>query len=105
MTKKAILNTIKSTVLGFLPDARVLLFGSRANGNYTNDSDYDVLVVTNKTFQPKIKITWESKISKALINSLDAPFDVILQSKKEISSNKKLQGHIAYYALQDAVEL
>lgn len=105
MSNKEILNTIKSTVHGFLPDARVLLFGSRATGKYHRDSDYDLLVVTEKTYHPRVKMNWESKIRKTLVYSLDAPFDVILQSEKEVASKKELYGHIVRYAMQEAVEL
>lgn len=105
MTKEAVLNTIKSTVHSFLPDSRVLLFGSRVTGDFTKDSDYDLLIITKKTYSPKSQMGWESKIRKALVYAVDAPFDVILQSNKEVSAKKNLNGHIVHYAIQQAVEL
>jgi hypothetical protein len=47
----------------------------------------------------------ESKIRKALINALNMPFDVIIQSEKEVSEKKNLSGHIVYYAMKEAVEI
>jgi uncharacterized protein len=98
-------NTIKSIVNSFLPNAQVLLFGSRARGEFSVDSDFDLLIITRQTFSPRIKMNWESKIRKSLINTLDLPFDIIIQSKKEVSEKKDLSGHIVYYAMKDAVEI
>jgi predicted nucleotidyltransferase len=99
------LQTIKSTVGGFLPDAKVLLFGSRARGQATKDSDYDLLIVTNDTFAPRVKMDWESKIRKALVYALKAPFDVILASTNEVEEKKNLTGHIVQYAIREGVEI
>jgi len=105
MNYQQTLQSIKSTVKSFLPDSKVLLFGSRATGKADQESDYDLLVVTSDTFEPRVKMSWESKIRKALVYSLKAPFDVILESEKEVNEKKNLTGHIVYYAMKEAVEL
>ena len=97
--------TIKSTVESFLPASKVLLFGSRARGEFDHQSDYDLLIVTNYALEPRVKMDWENKIRRALVFSLKAPFDVIVESKDEINEKKNLQGHIIYYAMKEAVEL
>lgn len=79
--------------------------GSRARGEFSSDSDYDLLIITQDTFDPRTKMNWESKIRKALVNELSLPFDVIIQSKKEVSEKKDLYGHIVYYAMKEAVEI
>ena len=96
---------IKSTVKSFLPESKVLLFGSRARGESDQQSDYDLLIVTSNTFEPRVKMDWENKIRKALVFSFKAPFDVILESEDEIKEKKNLRGHIVYYAMKEAVEL
>jgi predicted nucleotidyltransferase len=105
MITQQIIQAIKSTVSSFLPDSRVLLFGSRATGHADKESDYDLLIVTNVTFTPRVKMDWENKIRKALVHALNAPFDVILESEKEIEEKKNLYGHIVRYAMKEAVEL
>jgi len=99
------INSIKFTVHTFLPEAQVLLFGSRAKGQNTERSDYDLLIITQRTYEPRENMHWESKISKALIASLRAPFDVIVQSNEDIALKGNSKGSILYYALKDAVEL
>jgi uncharacterized protein len=41
-----ILPLIKNQVLTIVPDAKVVLFGSRAKGQPTSESDWDILVLT-----------------------------------------------------------
>ena len=105
MNSPQTLTAIKSTVNSFLPGSQVLLFGSRAKGNEHAESDYDLLIITADTFAPREKMAWENKIRKALVYSLDLPFDVIMQSKSEVKEKRELTGHIVYYAMKEAVAL
>jgi hypothetical protein len=97
--------SIKSTIGSFLPGAKVFLFGSRARGQARMDSDYDLLIITNDTFAPRVKMDWESKIRKALVIALKAPFDVIIASEREIDEKKNLTGHIVQYAVREGKEI
>jgi predicted nucleotidyltransferase len=45
-----ILNQIKSQVKAVIPDAKIGLFGSRANGYATEESDWDILILTMDKF-------------------------------------------------------
>ena len=105
MSNQQTFKAIKSIVQSFLPDAQVLLFGSRGRGEESIGSDYDLLVITNDTLAPRIKMNWESKIRKALVYSLNAAFDVILQSKNELREKRELPGHIVHFAMKDAIEI
>lgn len=97
------LQNIKLTVHHYLPGSKVLLFGSRARKEETKDSDYDVMIITQQSFSPREKISWCSKISKALVKLLDAPVDVIINSKEETEIKRALPGHLVRWALKDAV--
>ena len=46
--ERAFLRLVKKTVLGLQSSADVLLFGSAARGDRGNDSDYDVLILTDQ---------------------------------------------------------
>jgi uncharacterized protein len=104
MNKNLLLN-IKTVIHSFFPDAKVLLFGSRARGDERKDSDYDLLVITKSTFPAQEKVSWRSKIDKALVKSIHAPVDVILNSEEEIESKKTLPGHVVQWALKEGVWL
>ncbi|GGA94912.1 nucleotidyltransferase domain-containing protein [Puia dinghuensis] len=50
-----ILASIKSKVHRVLPDAKVMLFGSRAYGNPTSESDWDILILTPGPVNSELK--------------------------------------------------
>lgn len=105
MSNKEFLNSIKTTVLSYIPDAKVLVFGSRARGDFNTHSDFDLLVVTKNTIGAKEKMDMESRISKSLVYSLHKPFDVLLYSQLEVELKKNARGLIIFHALKDAIEL
>jgi predicted nucleotidyltransferase len=55
MDQKVFLDKIKEQVLKEDENASVILFGSRARGDYRDDSDWDILVLTNKEVDGKLK--------------------------------------------------
>jgi predicted nucleotidyltransferase len=101
---ETILETIKSTVRGHIPDAEVSLFGSRARNTADPDSDYDILVITNKELSPKEKIPLKTAIRKDLLKS-DIRTDILIQSSKEIRKKKLLPGHIIKNILKESILL
>lgn len=104
MTKNQIIETIKSTAHEYLPDAEVLLFGSRARKDDRSDSDYDILLVTKNNLIPKEKLLLRTKIRKALL-SLGIRSDILIQSKNEVDQKKNLPGHIVRRILREAILL
>ena len=55
LTDKEILTQIKTAVEEILPDAKVFLFGSRARGDWHEESDWDILVLTENKYPVSIK--------------------------------------------------
>lgn len=105
MNNQEVFNTIKSTVHSFLPDARILLFGSRAKNSYDKNSDFDLLIITQKTLTPREKINWCGTIDKALVKSLKAPVDILLNSEEEVNIKKNFPGHIIKQAIKEGISL
>jgi predicted nucleotidyltransferase len=69
------LKKIKYAVLSVDGDAEIILFGSRARGDHKKDSDWDILILTNKEEDVNLK------------NSiLDKVFDLELEHTQAIST-------------------
>ena len=70
-----ILKRIKEIILEIEPDARIILYGSRARGNPHPESDWDIVILLNKDI-----------VSKETENSIsDNLFDLELETGEVIS--------------------
>lgn len=105
MNSSAIYNTIKGTVQGCLPGARIVLFGSHARGDQDHYSDYDLLIITPKTLTPQEKIQWSTRLDRAIVKAIKAPVDLILNSDEEILQKQELPGHIVRSAIREGITL
>jgi predicted nucleotidyltransferase len=54
-TPETILSNIKAAVQSIIPAAEVFLFGSRAYGVPTDESDWDILILTRQPVTPALK--------------------------------------------------
>lgn len=95
---------IRESVNEFLPNSSIFLFGSRSRHDYTEDSDYDLMVVTENAHENK-----ELRLLKAMIRRKLArnriPADIIIQSKAEVEFNQKITGHIVRQVLKEGIPL
>lgn len=56
MQQKELLDKIKKIVKRMYPDAKIILYGSRAKGNAQKDSDWDLLILIENDLSEKEKI-------------------------------------------------
>ena len=68
-----------------LPDAKVILFGSRARGDFYADSDYDLAIISPSIIEKRAVY---SQLSQALHQHVDAPFDILLYTPQEYEKGK-----------------
>jgi len=83
---------------------KIILFGSRARGNFSKASDYDFLVITEKTYPIKEKMAIAKEINTALA-SLLIPADIIIKSAEETEALKQEIGTVVREALKEGVEI
>lgn len=98
------LELIKETIHEIMPDAEVMLFGSRARSDSYENSDFDILIVTNQKLTPGEKLPIRTQVRKALLEK-GILSDILIQNTQEIEKNKNLPGHIIRRILKDAVIL
>ena len=82
---------------------RVILFGSRARGDFEEGSDYDFLVIIDKKLSrdEDIELTWHIQRRLAVYMASD----IIIKSSQRILQEKDDKGLISYYALKEGVYL
>jgi len=61
MTQQEITYKVKESIKMLDPQARIILFGSRARGDYKNNSDWDFVILTslqvNEHFKKQIRVS------------------------------------------------
>lgn len=97
ISKNKINEIIRNIVLNFNPD-KIILFGSYASGNPTNDSDSDLLVIKDSIL-PRHRRA--NEIRKALIGSM-VPMDILVYTPGEFESEKAIQFSFLNSALKNA---
>ena len=109
MNEKEIRKIIKDTIEGVLEEygvkpVKIILFGSRARGDYREDSDWDILVIVDKELDREKKREIIARI-RIKLASLKIPNDIIIQSSLTVEKRKNDVGYLTYYVLKEGVEL
>ena len=75
---------LKEVFLNFLKDVKIILFGSRARGDFVNTSDVDVGIITGKRFNKKKLI-----LLREYIEELNIPYKVEIVDFSAVSEEFK----------------
>ncbi|MBA7655307.1 hypothetical protein ES703_63211 [subsurface metagenome] len=73
---------------------RIVLFGSYASGQATEDSDVDLLVVAETTLPPPERYG----AVRRLVADFPAAFDIIVKTPEEYTRWRSVVNHIVYFA-------
>ncbi len=82
MNQKEFLNKIKKQVLKEDANASLILFGSRARGDYKEDSDWDVLVLTSKDLGHKVRRKLRDDIYDVELEYMQPVSTIIVEKEK-----------------------
>jgi predicted nucleotidyltransferase len=83
---------------------KIILFGSRARGDYDKNSDWDFFVIIDKTLNRDEK--WEIILEiKRKLAKLKIPNDIFIKSLKEVKDEQYDVGYLTYYALKEGIEI
>ena len=105
-----ILKTAKSVITeeiekyGYKVEA-VYLFGSRARGDFNEDSDWDFFVVTDKEIEGQLKWDMSVKIRRRLAVTNKTSNDIFIASAKKWKEKNHDIGYLDYYALNEGKSL
>jgi len=83
---------------------KIILFGSRARGDFSEGSDHDVLVIVKKTLPVKEKMRLFALLRRDLAKrGIDA--DIIIKSTDEIEYYKNKIGNVVRTAMVEGAAL
>ncbi len=104
MNQNHSISEIKKVVRFHIGEADVILFGSRAKGFHTDESDYDVLIVTETDYTSAQKLPIRTAVRKELLKS-GIRSDILIQSRSEIEIKKNLPGHFIRSIIKESILL
>ena len=93
---------IKELTKTIVPDCRIMLFGSRARGDYSKGSDYDIMIIIPYEIEVKEKMRLATRLNKLLVKN-DIISDIIIESEEEIEMKKEFIGNVVRYAVREGV--
>ena len=96
-TQEQILLAVKNQIKEVLPEAHIFLFGSRANNSATEESDWDILVLSSQ--QPITKLIKQQIHNRVfpLSVSIGSFINVLLVTEKDWQQNP------SYYSIKKTI--
>lgn len=82
MLRNELTYKVKESVKSIDPDARIILFGSRARGDNNTSSDWDFLILTSKTVDSSIKRKIRSRLIDTELEAEEVISTVIYSKDK-----------------------
>lgn len=100
---KKIKEIIKETLKDYTVE-KIILFGSRARGNFDKYSDYDILIsiVDDISYQTIVELEHVLRVNFAEIN---VAADVLIRNSSYINNVKDEIGNVISYALEEGIDL
>jgi predicted nucleotidyltransferase len=111
MENQQIIKNIKQTILECLNEKgitvkKIILFGSRAMGNFERESDFDLLIILDKNLLPKEKKELWYLVSKTLHKYYHTiPFDIIIKSEQSFKQEKDIVNTISNEVHLEGIEI
>ena len=103
MIKKNVGNLLKEMLRG-INYKEIILFGSRARGDYSKKSDYDILIVMKNNLTISEKMELSSILRKKLAKEeIDA--DIVIKSKEELNYYRTKIGSVVREVLKEGIRL
>src|SRR5207247_9766136 len=99
MTKPRVPRDLLDPIVAYFKPQRVILFGSRARGEATRDSDIDLLVVVDDDTPPE-KLTWKAGYEA---HRSDRAADVFPMRAEEFEHDRVIPNTLAAEADADGI--
>ena len=107
--KSMVLNKVKS-VIGDIAKKygigveKIILFGSRARGDFRKNSDWDFLIVTRSRYDKRVIKEFLLEVRRTLVDMGIVP-EIIITERDIVEKYKDYTGYVYYYALSEGIVL
>ena len=103
--RKIIKETIEKVLRQYdVKPLKIILFGSRAKGNYKGDSDWDILIIVENKLSRKDKLLLHAEMTKELAKYF-IPCDILIRAPEEIRKFKGWVHSVTKTALKEGIAL
>ncbi len=86
--------------------AQIILFGSRAKGNFSQFSDWDILVIVKEDIDRKLKKRiWHTIYSRLHNRFPKASFDIFIKPEREFEDEKFVVNTLSNEAIEEGMIL
>ena len=107
---KTILNKIKQIILSIAKHYKIeidklILFGSRARGDYKPNSDWDILIVTKDKLLKELEDEFWVMCNRKLYDMLRASFDILIIDKNSYEKKSRYLDEVYYYAKKEGIKI
>lgn len=100
--KETIRNIIEQNLNGYTLE-KIILFGSRARGDFDEDSDYDIYIALKEKLNRSQKIILMDELLEVLAKSKICA-DLIIGDLKSLNDNN-ISGNVSKYVLEEGTAL
>jgi predicted nucleotidyltransferase len=83
---------------------RIILFGSRARGDFKENSDWDLLIIVEEKPSRDERVEILHLIRRKLADEF-IPSDVIIRSREEVEERQKVIGSVIKSAMEEGILL
>jgi len=104
-TTDELLSRIVDAIVREVDPEQVYLFGSRARGEATDDSDVDLLIVEREPFSPQRSRRAEMVRLWRLLAPFRTPKDILVFSSDEVKRWRDARNHVIAHAIREGTLL
>ena len=89
-----------------IPFSQIMLFGSRALENNTEDSDWDILILVENGLSRRERMDLSIELSRALHNEFpQEPVDIVVKTAQQFEEEKSVMNTISSEAFLEGINL
>ena len=82
---------------------KIYIFGSYARGEQRKDSDLDIYITVKNLKERKINLV--RKIRKFLLNKINMPIDILINTDEEFDKRKNIKSTLEYIVEKEGVKI